>query len=239
MTIYDARTMFQASAHGRRYWMVGFCVIVFVCLLLGQSASGARRHALVGVCPPPSAVSGSVSQPSLGPISQDFVVACVGSQTITKATFQHWNAIAMLEASGHSDSKPDARAAHKRLVEVMGFLVSADWLIGEARDLGVHITRYEVHREFNRLYKQQFHTRREFQVFLEQTKQTVRDLLLRVELELLSQRVQSRVVAGHHGALSLARALNEFDSKFRRKWTSQTYCAPHYAVQDCGHVQVI
>jgi hypothetical protein len=119
----------------------------------------------------------------------------------------------------------------------MGFLVSADWVIGEGRDLGVHATPSEVRHQFNRLRKQQFHKRGEFQKFLKETKQAIPDLLLRVELNLLAQRIQRHALAGHRSARSRERALEEFVSNFRRKWTGQTYCTPRYAVQDCGHVQ--
>jgi hypothetical protein len=166
----------------------------------------------------------NLSSPPSGQLSpQQVVVACVGSQQITEAVFQHWNAIAVAESSGHRLSKSHGLHAHEVLVEVMEFLVSAKWVIGEARSLGVHIAPSVVRREFNRLYKQQFHTQHKFQSFLKQTKQTLQDMLLRVELDLLSQRIQTRVVAGD----------------FRHKWMSQTYCAPQYAIKDCGHVQAI
>lgn len=87
--------------------------------------------------------------------------------------------------------------------------------------------------------KQQFPQIRKFRRFLRETKQTVADLLLRVELNLLSQRIQRRVVAHSHGVKGHQRALSRFVVRFRTKWTAQTYCAPQYAVSDCGHVQAI
>lgn len=219
--------------------VVAGCLVAIVCLLLGQAFSGAQPPTVAGVCsPPPSSAAGNLrSPPPLGqPIPRHVVVACVGSEPITEAMFQHWNAIAAADASKRPPSNRQASEAHKLLVEVMDFLVSADWVIGEAHDLGVRITRSEVRRAFNRLYRRQFYTQHEFQVFLKQTKQTVQDILLRVELGLLSQRIQRYAVAGHRGTRSKERAIKEFNSNFRRKWTSQTYCTLKYAVQDCGHV---
>ncbi len=119
----------------------------------------------------------------------------------------------------------------------MGFLISADWVIGEARDLNIHVSHAEVRRTFNRTRKTQFPKQSEFQAFLGKSKETVTDILLRVELDLLSQRLQRRVVAGKHGARKKQEALKHFVNGFRNKWTDQTYCAAQYASQDCGHVQ--
>jgi hypothetical protein len=119
----------------------------------------------------------------------------------------------------------------------MGFLISGDWVIGEARDLNVHVSPAEVRRTFNRTRKAQFPKQGEFQGFLGKSKETVSDILLRVELDLLSQRLQRRVVAGKNGMRKKHEALKHFVSDFRNKWTVQTYCVAQYASQDCGHVQ--
>jgi hypothetical protein len=120
---------------------------------------------------------------------------------------------------------------------VMDFLISSDWVLGEARDLHVHVSAARVHRAFDHLRREQYPRARDFQRFLQQTKETVADLLLRTELELLAQRIQRRVTAGHHGARAIYRALTRYIANFHRKWQAQTYCASKYAVPDCGHVQ--
>lgn len=119
----------------------------------------------------------------------------------------------------------------------MDFLISADWVIDEARDLNLHVSPAEVRRTFDQTRKTQFPKQSEFQAFLGRSKETVTDILLRVELDLLSQRLQRRVVAGKHGARKQHEALKHFVSHFRNKWTGLTYCAAQYASQDCGHVQ--
>jgi hypothetical protein len=119
----------------------------------------------------------------------------------------------------------------------MDFLISADWVIGEANDLNLHVSPAEVRQTFNRTRKTQFPKQGEFQAFLGKSKETVTDILLRVELSLLSQRLQRRVVAGKHGAHKKQEALKHFVNGFRNKWAAQTYCATQYASQDCGHVQ--
>lgn len=119
----------------------------------------------------------------------------------------------------------------------MGFLISADWVIGEANALHIHVSPAVVGRKFKELRRQQFHKRSEFTAFLKRTQQTVADLELRVELNLLSQRIQKRVAAGHRGKRAQQHALMHFVSAFRAKWTGQTYCQADYTVKDCGHVR--
>jgi len=118
----------------------------------------------------------------------------------------------------------------------MGFLISSDWVIGEAQALNVRVSDQEVRRRFDRIRRELFPKRGEFKAFLKSSGQTVADVLFRVRLSLLTARVQSRVLAGKHGA-SAQEALMHFVSEFKSKWRAQTYCAPTYAVGDCGYVQ--
>jgi hypothetical protein len=183
------------------------------------------------------------------------IVACVGAQSITQALAQHWIAVVRSEASrsapqtdspsAHGSSTrflgkggpPSAQIERRLIVQVMGFLVSADWVIGEARDLNIHVAPATVKRKFGSLRKQQFPKLKDFRTFLKETGQTIPDLLLRTELNLLSQRIQQHVAAGERGASNKQRALTRFVARFKRKWKAQTYCTPQYAVEDCGHVQ--
>jgi foldase protein PrsA len=75
----------------------------------------------------------------------------------------------------------------------LGFLISADWYIGEAEELGIKLTDKEVVQRFNQLKKQGFHKEGEFARFLTVTGQTVSDLLLRVKLGMLTTKTQEKV----------------------------------------------
>jgi parvulin-like peptidyl-prolyl isomerase len=77
--------------------------------------------------------------------------------------------------------------------QVLGFLISANWVIGEASDQGVKVSDAEVEKKFKELKQQQFPKAADFQKFLTSTGQTVPDLLLRVKLNLLSQKIQQKV----------------------------------------------
>ncbi len=75
----------------------------------------------------------------------------------------------------------------------LGFLISADWVIGQAEEQGVKLSDKEVQKKFNELKKQQFPKEPEFQKFLTTTGQTVSDLLLRVKLSMLTTKIQEKV----------------------------------------------
>ncbi len=75
----------------------------------------------------------------------------------------------------------------------LGFLISADWVIGQAEEQSVKLSDKEVQKKFNELKKQQFPKEAEFQKFLATTGQTVSDLLLRVKLSMLTTKIQEKV----------------------------------------------
>ena len=77
--------------------------------------------------------------------------------------------------------------------EVLGFLVSAEWVIGEASHVGVKVTDTEVKKKFAEVKTQQFPKAAEFEKFLATSGQSVSDLLLRVKLNLLSSKIQQKV----------------------------------------------
>lgn len=78
--------------------------------------------------------------------------------------------------------------------EVLGFLISSSWVIGEAKSIGVKLTDKEVIKQFEKIKTQQFPKAGEFEKFLSTSGQSVSDLLLRVKLNLLSQKIQQKVV---------------------------------------------
>lgn len=224
--------------------LVGLC-------LLWPTSGAAQPPAAAAICPPTIPAEGTApatseagaatSPTALTP--QQVVVACVGPQAITEATFQHWSAVAQAGTAFHAKHKPSAREKMEQekaiMEQVMGFLISADWVLGEAADLKVHVSQTELRQHFHQIRLEQFPKLREFRKFLRESKQTVADLLMRVELDMLSNRIQRRVTSGHLGAAGKQRALNRFVTHFRPKWTARTYCAPRYAVSDCGHIQTI
>jgi len=211
-----------------------------VVLFANVGSSGAEVSS--EACPPPATsppagvvpatpVAATGAEPAPGQ-----ALVCVGSEAITGATYLHWLTVAKKAAGPPAKGQhpPSATALRD---EVLGFLISSDWVTGEAKDLDIGVSAAEVKRDFDRIRGAQFPRRREFEAFLRESGQTVADLLYRVELNLLSERIQKRVKAGHRSPSSKQRALSRFVKAFKAKWEAQTYCASEYDIVDCGHVQ--
>jgi foldase protein PrsA len=116
-----------------------------------------------------------------------------------KACIAHLEATAPKPAKGQSKPTPAALKAQceqqytSLKQQVLGYLISANWVIGEAAERGVKVTDAEVEKQFNQIKAQQFPKEADFQKFLASTGYTVSDLLLRVKLDLLSSKIQAKV----------------------------------------------
>jgi foldase protein PrsA len=91
--------------------------------------------------------------------------------------------------------KSECETQYKSLQsEVLGFLISSQWVIGEASALGVKLSDAEVKKEFTKIKAAQFPKASEFEKFLASSGQSVSDLLLRVKLNMLSQKIQKKII---------------------------------------------
>jgi foldase protein PrsA len=77
--------------------------------------------------------------------------------------------------------------------EVLGFLISSSWVLGEAEALGVKVSDAEVKKQFEKIKNEEFPKAEEFKKFLASSGQTVSDLLLRVKLNMLSTKIQQKI----------------------------------------------
>ncbi|MCW3069192.1 MAG: peptidylprolyl isomerase [Solirubrobacterales bacterium] len=91
--------------------------------------------------------------------------------------------------------KRQCESQYKSLLQqVLGFLISSQWVIGEANSLGVKVSDKEVKKQFETIKAQQFPKAAEFEKFLTTSGQSVSDLLLRVKLNLLSTKIQQKIL---------------------------------------------
>jgi parvulin-like peptidyl-prolyl isomerase len=80
--------------------------------------------------------------------------------------------------------------------QVLQLLVSFQWIQGEAKDLGVKVTDAEVKKSFDQQKKQSFPKDADYQKFLKTSGQTNADILQRVKLDLLSNKIRDKVTKG-------------------------------------------
>jgi foldase protein PrsA len=77
--------------------------------------------------------------------------------------------------------------------EVMQFLIQAEWVQQEAEAQGVEVTDKEVKRSFEQQKKQAFPNDKAYQQFLETSGMTEEDILFRVKLDQLQQKLTQKV----------------------------------------------
>src|SRR6266542_2228176 len=123
----------------------------------------------------------------------------VGS--ISKDTFNHWyQVVAKQPQPGQKKATPppalNGKQGQALKQQVMQFLVSADWIDGEAKERGLSATPAEVQKQFQQTKKQSFPNDKAYQKFLQTSGQTVQDLLFRVRLDVLSNKIRESVTKG-------------------------------------------
>lgn len=80
--------------------------------------------------------------------------------------------------------------------QVLQFLISAEWIQGEAEDRDVKVSEAEVKKQFDTTKKQSFPKEKDFQNFLKSSGMSLDDLLFRVELDTLSNKLREKVTKG-------------------------------------------
>src|SRR5689334_2955393 len=80
--------------------------------------------------------------------------------------------------------------------QVMQLLVSFKWIQGEADAQGIKVTDAEVKKSFDEQKKQSFPKDADYQKFLKTSGQSQEDIMQRVKLDLLSNKIRDKVVKG-------------------------------------------
>ena len=116
-------------------------------------------------------------------------VATVDGEPIAKTDYDHWNTVVRKLSPG---IKPDD--ARNQALQV---LVSFRWVDGEAERLGVKVSDADVRKSFAEQKQQAFPKEADYQKFLKDTTQTEADIVARVRVDLLGQKIQEQVVKGN------------------------------------------
>ena len=80
--------------------------------------------------------------------------------------------------------------------QVMQLLVSFEWIEGEAEAMNIKLSDAEVKKSFDKQRKQQFPKDADYKKFLKDSGQSEQDILQRVRLELLSNKIRDKIVKG-------------------------------------------
>src|ERR1700754_2519791 len=80
--------------------------------------------------------------------------------------------------------------------QVLQLLISFKWIQGEANSMGVKVTNADVQKSFNQQKKQSSPKAADYAKFLKTSGQTQQDIMQRVRLDLLSNKIRDKVVKG-------------------------------------------
>lgn len=168
-----------------------------------------------------SAVPVSPAAPTQGStVPADDAVALVSGTPIAKASYQHWLSVEKALGAG----SPSHQA--------LGFLITSEWVLGEAAARHITLSEAEVKQRFAQLVHQSFPKAGSLQKYLAKSGETEADLLARIKVELLAARIAAKVTAGKSAAQHTA-LLTGFEKNFHTHWKSLTICHAGYMMEDC------
>jgi foldase protein PrsA len=113
--------------------------------------------------------------------------------------------------------KTQCQTTYNRLRdETVSFLVDALWLEGESKDQSVSVTDKTVQQTFKTTKKQSYPQESAFQAFLKSSGLTIPDIIFRLKLQALSNKLQQKIVKGKTTATpaQIAQYYNAHKSQF-------------------------
>jgi foldase protein PrsA len=80
--------------------------------------------------------------------------------------------------------------------QVLQLLVSFEWIQGQAEEMNVSVSDAEVKKSFDQQRKQSFPKDADYKKFLKDSGQSEEDVMLRVRLDLLSNKIRDEIIKG-------------------------------------------
>jgi phosphatidylethanolamine-binding protein (PEBP) family uncharacterized protein len=168
-----------------------------------------------------AAVPSSPAASTQAATSSTNAVAYVAGVPISKASYEHWVTVEnKLGGSGDADHR------------ALGFLLTSEWVLGEAKARGVSVSDAEVKSRFTQLAHQSFPKAGSLQKYFATSGETEADLLARIKVELLAARIAAQVTAGKSASQHTA-ILAAFETNFHTHWKALTSCKSGYVMEDC------
>lgn len=153
---------------------------------------------------------------------------------LTKAEFQRALVQEAAQAGRSSVPGPNAKDYPRIAERALGERLDAIWIQGQAREMGIGVRPREVTRELARLKKKAFKNEAQYRRFLREAHFTNRDVRERVTIQILSEKIQVRVLSGLSEA-EAQRAFSRFVKEYEARWRGRTVCAPDYVTERCSN----
>jgi hypothetical protein len=98
--------------------------------------------------------------------------------------------------------------------------------MGEASDRGINVPDRAVQEAYRQIRQTQFRREDAYQRFLERSGFSDSQVRDRVQLQVISERLEIRV-------RDSGQELGDYVRRYNKKWRSRTLCAPSYLVERC------
>jgi hypothetical protein len=145
------------------------------------------------------------------------IVATVGASAITRAVLDHWTAV-RAAAAGQTPAPGVVRR------QALGFLISSQWTIAEARELGVSVSWAQAERQLERfryaqverLGYERFHEEARLRASLASARETRSDQVWLMRLNMLDAGIEAERVAQLRGQVTPAQVAAYYREHKRR-----------------------
>jgi hypothetical protein len=137
-----------------------------------------------------------------------------------------------------SPPKPGGKRYEKLKADALSNQLEMIWILGQAAEWDIYVTRREVKRELGRIKKESFRSPAEFRQFIEEARYSRRDLHERVRAQILSIQLQERLqqkIPEKAGQRAEQKFFREFIEEFNQRWRARTVCALEFVTERCSN----
>jgi hypothetical protein len=117
--------------------------------------------------------------------------------------------------------------------QALGFLITVEWTVAEAAEMGITVSSAAVRRGFERYRHEAFHSDAEFHKYISERGWTPADMLYRYKLEMLVHKLLPRFEAKVKQAGGGEQIYAKLALERYRKRIGRTSCHPGYVVPQC------
>lgn len=210
----------SADAPERALVLVRALPALALLTLVAASIAGCGGSSSTTSTPAVPASPAAVASAQGTPATTD-AVAYVSSTPISKASYKHWLAV---ETALNAAGSPSHQA--------LGFLITSEWVLGEATARHIEVSEAEVKQRYAQLVHQSFPKAGSLKKYLAKSGETEADLLARIKVELLASKIAAKVTAGKSASQRTA-LLSAFEKSFHDHWKAYTDCKAGYVMEDC------
>jgi parvulin-like peptidyl-prolyl isomerase len=188
------------SSGAQRVGLVLFAVVFVALFVIFAVAEGLGA---------PSVPSGDIALVSSAPAKYEHI-----SEDDYNKSLEQQESQAGLKKAPKAGSKK-AEELHKAAISE---LLNSAWIFGEAEELGIKVTQKEVETELAKVKKESFKTEKAFQEFLKESHFTAEDVNERLELQILSTKIQEKIT-GETPPLSEAELESYYEAEKAKQFT--------------------